>query len=241
MMGLPVRGVLPRALAAGVLTLLAAAPLAAQTIRPLLSEFKNKARGKVELVNDASWPLTILLEAKSFTVSEAGDMIDAPLDTGIHIKLSAMTVRIPPGQSRFVFYEATADLTPAWFVLYAVFTGFPARDFKGLNVQVELPHVVYILPNERLKQADVVVSRVEFQPDLHKVFLTVENTGINFGRILATELHGVRTKVTSKGFALLPGARRRLELPWNPVEGPERIMLKSRDFTFEQKLFIDPQ
>lgn len=240
-MGLTAHGVISSALAGAVVTLLAVPPLAAQTIRPLLSEYKHKARGKVELVNDASWPLAIFLEAKSFTVSEAGDMIDAPLNSAIHVKLSAMTVQIPPGQSRFVFYEATADLAPAWFVLYAVFTGFPARDFKGLNVQVELPHVVYILPNERLKQSDVLVSLVEFQPDRHKVVLTVENTGANFGRILATELHGQKSKASSKGFALLPGARRRLELPWNPEEGPDRVILKSRDFTFEQNLLIDPR
>jgi hypothetical protein len=218
--------------------LLAASALSAQTIRPLISEFKNKARGKLQLLNDAPWPLRIYLDAKSFTVSETGDMMDAPLDGGIHVKLSAMSLQIPPGQSRFVFYEATADRTPAWFVLYAVFTGFPARDFKGVNVQVELPHVVYILPNQKLTQADLRVHLVEFQSDRHKVVLDIENTGANFGRILTTELRGQGTKASSPGFPLFPGGHRRLELPWKPDEPPDTAVLKSRDFSLEQKLRI---
>jgi hypothetical protein len=233
------RRILPAVFGCLVLTQLGTAlPLCAQTIRPLVSEFKNKARGKLELVNDAAWPLGIYLEAKSFTLSEAGDVIDAPLDGGIHVKLSAMSLRIPPGQSRFVFYEATADHMPAWFVLYAIFTGFPSRDFKGLNVQVELPHVVYILPNQKLKQTDVRVDLVEFQADQHKIVLDVENTGTNFGRILATELRGKGNKASSSGFALLPGGRRRLELPWNGDEQPDAAVLKSRDFTLEQRLRV---
>ncbi len=228
-----------RAFGCAVLILVAASPLCAQTVRPLLSEFKNKARGKVQLVNDAAWPLRIYLEAKSFTVSEGGDLIDEPLDGGIHVKLSAMSMQIPPGESRFVFYEATAERMPAWFVLYAVFTGFPSRDFKGLNMQVELPHVVYILPNQRLKQGDVRVNLVGFQPDQHTVVVDVENTGPDFGRILATELRGQGTKAGSRGFALLPGGRRRLELPWKPADGPDTVVLRSRDFTIEHRLRPD--
>lgn len=228
-----------RALVWVVLTLVTATPLSAQTIRPLISEFKNKARGKVELVNDAAWPLRIYLETKSFSVSEAGDVMDAPLDAGIHVKLSAMSMEVPPGESRFVFYEATADRKPAWFVLYAVFTGFPRRDFKGLNMQVELPHVVYILPDQRLKETEVRVTLVDFQREQRKVVLDVENTGANFGRILATELHGQGNKASARGFALLPGDRRRLELPWTPDDGPDTIVLKSRNFVFQQKLRSD--
>jgi hypothetical protein len=228
-----------RAFGGGALILVAASVLSAQTIRPLISEFKTKARGKLQLQNDAAWPLRIYLEAKSFSVSEAGDMIDAPLDAGIHVKLSAMSLQIPPGESRFVFYEATADRMPAWFVLYAVFTGFPARDFKGVNVQVELPHIVYILPNEKLRQADLRVSLVEFKADEHKVVLDIENVGATFGRILTTELRGQGTKAISPGFAMFPGRHRRLELPWKPDEQPDTAVLKSRDFTFDQKLRID--
>ncbi len=228
-----------RAFGVVVLVLVAASALSAQTIRPLISEFKSKARGKLQLVNDAAWPLRIYLEAKSFSVSEDGDIIDAPLDAGIHIKLSAMSLQIPPGQSRFVFYEATADRMPAWFVLYAVFTGFPARDFKGVSVQVELPHIVYLLPNDKLRQADLRVNLVEFRADEHKVVLDVENVGTAFGRILTTELRGQGTKVISPGFAMFPGRHRRLELSWTPDEQPDTAVLKSRDFTFDQSLRVD--
>ncbi len=214
-------------------------PLAGQTIRPLISEFKNVARGKVQLVNDAAWPLRIYVQAKSFAISDGGDVVDAPLDPRIRVKLSAMSMQIPPGESRFVFYEATAQQLPAWFVLYAVFTGFPSRDFKGLDMQVELPHVVYILPNQRLKQTEVRVTLVEFQRAARTIVLDVENTGANFGRILTTELRGPETKASTRGFALLPGGRRRLLLPWTLDHEPDSVLLKSRDFVLEQPLRTD--
>jgi hypothetical protein len=225
-----------RGLAAVGLCVFVAAPAAAQTIRPLRSEFRNKARGKVELVNDAAWPLAVYLQPRSFSVSDTGDMTDRTLDPDVHVKLSAMSARIPPGQSRWIFYEATADHMPAWFVLYAVFAGFPARDFKGVNVQVELPHIVYILPKDPLKGADLHVSVVDFRPADHALVLDVENTGAEFGRILTTELRGPDLRAVSPGFPMFPHGRRRLVLPWNAEQMPARLVLKSRDFVVDQTL-----
>jgi hypothetical protein len=215
-------------------------PLTGQTIRPLISEFKNKARGKVELVNDAAWPLNVYLQPRSFTVSASGDMTDAPLERGIHVKLSVMSLRIPPGQSRWVFYEATSDHMPAWFVVYAVFAGFPTRDFKGINVQLELPHVAYILPKDGLKSDDVRVNVTELRPADRKIVLDIENTGGNFGRILTTELSGPAGKASSPGFPLFPGGHRRLELAWSSDQQPKQLVLRSRDFIVEHNLLPSP-
>jgi hypothetical protein len=43
------------------------------------------------------------------------------------------------------------------------------------------------------------------------------------------------------GFALFPGIRRRLEIPWQPGDDPESIVVKSKDFSFERKLPLDHQ
>ena len=217
-------------------SVLATSSAAAQTIRPIVSEYKEKARGRVELVNDADRPLDVVLHTRGFSVSPAGHMIDQAPPTEVRVKLSAMSLRIPAGQSRFVFYEADADRTPSWFVLYAIFSGFPAREMKGLNVEIELPHVVYILPKTTLQPADLRARLVEFRREEGRVVLDVENAGSNFGRILATEVRSQGAKVDAVGFPLLPGGRRRLEVAWDGTDDPEKVVLKGRGFVSELKL-----
>ena len=47
---------------------------AAQTVRPLINELGNPSKGRVEYVNDGLTPLNVVLEARSFTVTETGDI-----------------------------------------------------------------------------------------------------------------------------------------------------------------------
>jgi hypothetical protein len=207
----------------------------AQTIRPLVSEFQREARGRVEVVNDSDQPLTVVIEPRGFSLTEGGELRDEPLPAGITVKLSAMSFRLPPRQSRFVFYEASAEQAPAWFILFANFTGYPSRSFSGLNVQLELPHVVYILPRERWKADDLVVSiGVEKEPGMLR--LVVENQGPHFGRIVELEVEGPRQKGTVSGFPLFPGGRRLVEVAWNGDDAPEAIVLKTGEFSFKRRL-----
>src|SRR5262245_9010890 len=116
---------------AALVFVLCATPLHAQTIRPVIVEYvKNKAQGRFELVNDGVTPLNVVLEPKSFDITEAGEPIYRPLDPRIHLRLSTMSVRIPAKQSRFVFYEASCDSLPAWFVIPCTFSGLPPQ--RGL-------------------------------------------------------------------------------------------------------------
>ena len=180
------------------------APAAAQTIRPLVSEYQTQARGRIELVNESDRPLNVVLEPRGFSLAENGEMQDEPMADGIHLKLSDMSFRLPPHQSRFVFYEATADRTPAWFVLYANFTGYPTRDFSGVSVQLELPHIVYLLPKERWKASELRVEALGLRRETGKLELVIENHGPQFGRIATLEVQGARRKVSSPGFPLFP-------------------------------------
>src|SRR5258708_36390810 len=86
----------------------------AQTVRPVIVQYAGAAQGKVELVNNALQPLNVVLEPMSFTITQDGNGVYGPLSSDIQLKLSAKSFRIPPQQSRFVFYEAQPGKVPAW-------------------------------------------------------------------------------------------------------------------------------
>src|ERR1700722_5771429 len=89
----------------------------AQTVRPVINELGNPAKGRVEYVNDGLTPLNVVLEPRSFTVSETGEITYRPLDANVHLKLSAPRFRIQPQQTYYVFYEASSQQSPSWFVI----------------------------------------------------------------------------------------------------------------------------
>ena len=219
--------------------LLPAVSATAQTIRPLVLEYQSQARGRLEVVNETDRPLNVIMEPRGFSLTPSGELQDEPLGTGIHLKFSDMSFRLPPRQSRFVFYEATSDRLPAWFVVYANFTGYPARDYSGVNVQLELPHYVYLLPKESWKASDVRVKLIGLQPETRKLELMVENLGPQFGRIVSLEVEGNRRSVSIPGFPLFPGTRRRVELDLTAADEPRTVTVKSRQFSFSQKLTIE--
>lgn len=213
-------------------------PASAQTLRPLLLEHGQKAHGKFELVNDTLQPLNVVLEAKSFSVDERGGITYRRLDPSIHLKLARMSFRIPPKQSYWVFYEATADQLPAWFVIYANFTGYPFRNPSGMNIQLELPHTVYLLPKGDLKKPDVEVVTAQYRPAKHKVVLEVSNQSALFGRALAAEISGDHEKATQNGFPLFPNSHRRVEIAWEGLAPPQKLKLRFEKFTLEQSIAL---
>ena len=171
-----------RPLASAVFVLTACVLVSAQTVRPVINELiGNPAKGRVEYVNDSLTPLNVVLEARSFTVSETGEISYRPLDPGIHLKLSTTSFRIQPQQTYYVFYEASAPQSPSWFVIYANFTGFAFRTAQGMNVRLQLPHTVYLLPKQSVEKSELHISRAELDSAQNKVSVEVENTGNNFG------------------------------------------------------------
>jgi hypothetical protein len=213
---------------------------AAQTVRPLINELGNPAKGRVEYVNDGLTPLNVVLEARSFTVTETGDIDYRPLDPDIHLKLSATSFRIQPQQTYYVFYEANSVKSPQWFVLYAAFTGFNFRTAQGMNVRLELPHTVYLLPKAGLEKPDIIIDRAELDPATNKVTLEVENQGNNFGRVMETQLVYSKKKQEAPGFPVFPHSKRILEIPLTEkAEGenvPVEVSMQFQKFKIEQKL-----
>lgn len=208
----------------------------AQTVRPLIAELGNPAKGRVEYVNDSLTPLNVVLEAKSFTVAESGQIAYRDLDPSIHLRLSVTSFRLLPQQSFYVFYEAITDASPAWFVIYAAFSGFPFKTQAGMSVRLELPHTVYLLPKHSLAKADVVVNHTEFMAAEKKLVVEVENTGDNFGRVQQTLVAFGKKKEEAPGFPVFPHSKRRMEIPLDEDGTPSGVELQFPNFKIEQSV-----
>jgi hypothetical protein len=210
-------------------------PLGAQTVRPAVVEFSEQARGKFELVNETLFPLTVVLEPRGFHVEPTGELIEEPLDTTrMRVKISAMSFRIPPRETYTVFYEATAKSFPSWFLISSTLTG--ARTQTGLNVRIELPHVVYMLQPQPLRQADVIVHAFDFDSAAKRVRVELENSSAALGRVLSSEVSVGGKKPTPGGaFPLFPHSRRVLEIPWSDDLTPEKLILRFANFTVEER------
>ncbi|MFY9644379.1 MAG: hypothetical protein WAK29_04325 [Terriglobales bacterium] len=229
-----------RVLSGAFCIFLLSAACESQTVRPVVNELGNPAKGRVEYVNDGLTPLNVVLEAKSFTVSETGQLSYRPLDPNIHLKLSNTSFRIQPQQTFYVFYEASAPQSPVWFVIYANFSGFPFRSAQGMNVRLLLPHTVYLLPKQSVERPDVRIERAELNESRSKVLLEVENTSDNFGRVLETEFVYAKKKQEAPGFPIFPHSKRILEVPLEAkVEedsAPVNFILQFEKFKVEGKL-----
>ena len=211
----------------------------AQTIRPLVSEHRGEAHGRVELVNQGDEPLNVVIEVQGFHVDEAGAVHDVPLATA-QVKLSASSLRVPPRQTRYVFYDATSASMPDWFVILARFSGYPRNQFGGVNVQLELPHFVYLLPSQAWREGDIVVRPATIDPVAGTLTLIVENTGTQFGRIDAVDVRGGGQRVSKNGFPLFPKSIRRLEIPWTGTTLPDTVGVRASAFSIERPLVVTP-
>lgn len=214
---------------------LSSMPLGAQTVRPAVVEHSVEARGSFDLVNESLFPMVVVLEPRGFRVDENGNLADTPFDSAnVELKLSAMSFRIPPLATYTVHYEARARQLPAWFMVLSSMTG--ARTPTGINVRIELPHVVYLLQKEPLKKEAVVVRGFEFDTASGKAVLDLENTSGSLGRVMGSELSADGKHATPfGGFPLFPLQRRRVEVPWSGRDRPDRVMLRFSNFTVERR------
>jgi hypothetical protein len=214
----------------------AAGTLAGQSVSPPIAEYQEKARSSFQLQNGSLFPLTVVLEVRGFEVTEAGEVVDVPLDTSrVHVKLSAMSFRIPPRGSYRVFYEATGDTLPAWFNILSAMSG--ARTDNGLNVRLLLPHVVYLNQKQPLRKTDVVVRAFQVDPVGQKARLQLENLGPNLGRVLQVSLKNDHSGSDPVGgFPLFPRSRRWIEVPWRGEHPPTAASVRFARFSIDTVL-----
>jgi hypothetical protein len=206
----------------------------AQTVRPVIVEYRSSARGKFELVNNGLQPLNVVLEPRSFSIDEDGTGEFRALEPAVHLKLSAMSFRIPPQQSHWVFYEATADQLPAWFTIYSSMEAPP--NGKGFTIQLDLPHTVYLVQKERLQKDDVVIKSASYDRAQHRIVIEVNNVSPRLGRVLEWQSSAKGKKISQNGFPLLPQAHRRLEAEWKWPDPPEKVALRFEHFTLKQAI-----
>lgn len=215
--------------------------LQAQTVQPLIDEniVKDKdkrATGKIEYINDGLEPLTVTLDTQSFTVSDTGEISYTPLNKSIHVKLSTSSFRILPKQSYLVFYEASADSIPSWFVVYATFAGYKETTAEGLRIHLLLPHTIYLLPKQEVKKNELVVKTAKFDPQAKVVTVRVQNTGPAFCRVLQANVSSGHDETDSNGFPIFPHSERQVEIPWTGSTGPTKLILQLEPFRLEQAI-----
>jgi hypothetical protein len=210
--------------------------LAAQSVRPVIVEYKAVARGKFEVTNVGATPLNVILEPKSFHITEDGDGVYGRLDEQIHLKLSAMSMRIPAKQSRFIFYEARPDVVPAWFVIYSTFGNVP--NAGAANLQIALPHTVYVLQKQPLLKRDLEIESAHYVPETHQLIVRLANHGNDLGRALGCEAKGKAHREEEPGFPMLPQSHRTLTMNWGAETPPESVSVRFANFSLKQDLRV---
>lgn len=223
-----------------VLGLLAAGCCAwAQTVSPVIVEYKAKAEGRISLVNNTLVPLAVVLEPKSFSITPDGNGVYRELDPGIHLKLSSMSFRIDPGQTYYVFYSATADTLPAWFTVYSVFS--KVQHAPGLDVRILLPHTVYIYPKKPHSKTSQVAFKNPVEYESGKVVFDLTNSGLDLTRVREVKITSGSKSLTSPGFPLLPGEERHVEVKWTEAVPPETLELDFDHATMKQPIHAGGQ
>jgi len=208
-----------------VVTLLAGSMLA-QSVQPVIVEYKGKADGKVALTNNTMSPMVVVLEPKSFSITPEGKGVFRDLDSNIHVELSTMSVRLQPKQTYYVFYKASADQLPAWFTLYATFS-LP-KHTEGLDVRLMLPHTVYLYQKQSIAESNIEVSSLSYDIETRKLTCNIQNAGSALTRIQSVRALGDHVSGDLSGFPLLPGTSRHIEMSWKESSPPTEI-----DFHFE--------
>lgn len=205
-----------------------------QTVQPIIQEYEGVGKGSFDVINQGDSPLIVTISPESFTVREHGEMWFQSLDPGIHVKLSAMSLRLAPHETSRVFYTATADQLPAWFVIYATFGAPPRKDISGLNLHLELPHVVYLLPKHGgIKRDDLTVS-ASYEAEKQLVHCTVENQGGNFGRVMQMQAIGGSKRQDGPSGGVFPHSRRAFDIEWRNPEAPQKVSLQFKNLKVEQ-------
>ena len=223
------------ALAALSLGLGAALPAAGQTVSPVIVEYHGAGgAGNFNLNNDSMQTLVVTLEPKSFAIDRDGKGEFRKLDATTHVSFSETSVRLPPKSRRTVYYKASAAAYPAWFSVYAIFHGLPKQN--GVNVQLELPHTVYLLGDAKQSKA----ARGDLQlEDVRVADGILSGSVVNrSGKMLRVEelaaLQAGHAKVAAGGFPLLPGGVHDFRVKLAGVESPARVSLHYGGVAVEQ-------
>lgn len=207
----------------------------AQTVSPVIVEYRDKAKGSFQITNDTVIPMSVSIEPRSFSVDPEGNPKFRKLDEQIKVRLSTTSFRLGARQTFTIFYDASARQVPAWFTIYSTVTGPPNP--SGLQLAVELPHTVYLLTHKPLAKEAVAVLRADFKRGpAAEIEAEIESRAPEFGRVQLVEVFSASGKKEYGGFPLFPGQRRILNLEWDQPGAPQRVVLTFEKFKVEQAI-----
>lgn len=208
--------------------------MGAQTVGPPVSEYLTRAQGRFELTNAGLTPSTVVIEAFGFHVDTLGVVHYLPFDTArVKLKLSSGTVRIPPRASFSVGYEASADSVPAWFVIAS---NFSTPRTAGLNMRIQLPHVVYLNQREPLDRAAVVIGAIEHDGARKAARFRISNSSSRLGRVVSCTINGATTSAPCGSFPMFPQFWRWVAVDWPHAEPPASVRVEFERFALVTSL-----
>jgi len=223
----------------GLTTIAVAAALCAlaapaQTIQPVIVEYQQKADGRIDVTNDTLTPMAIVLEPRSFSISEDGHGIYRALDPAIHLKLSTTSFMLGPKQTYYVFYKATADTLPAWFTIYTEFSQPGAS--PGLKLRFMLPHTVYLYQKQPIDKTSIHLANASYRAQEGQIVCDIRNDGPGLIRVQDVRATGDKASVQNGGFPLLPGTSRHLAIDWKERGVPDQLVLHFPRFDVKESV-----
>ena len=219
-------------------TLIFCAIATAQTVSPVIVEYKGAGAGKIALTNNTQTPLAVTLQPQSFGITPEGKGKYVSLDPHIHVKLSATSARLMPGQTYYVFYKAKADKYPAWFTIFSEFSA--PRHENGIDVRIVLPHTVYLYQKERIQKSDIQIKSASYDLDKHTINCEIQNVSDRLARAQSASATGPHSSTEAGGFPLLPGGTRHLELDWKANHSPKEFELTFEHFRLTSPITTNP-
>ncbi len=130
------------------LLLFAVPALHAQGIAPIISEYGHgKANGAFTVMNNSLEPLSVVIQAYSFSVSPESKSMLRALDPGIHIQLDSMSTKLGAKQQHEFAYKVKCDTLPCWGTFTAAISG--AHASNGMALEMIVPHTFYICEKQK--------------------------------------------------------------------------------------------
>lgn len=204
----------------------------AQSVQPVIVEYKGRADGKIALTNNSSSPMVVVLEPKSFNITPEGKGIYRDLDSSIHVELSSMSIKLQPQQTYYVFYKATSDKLPAWFTIYATFSS--PKHSEGLDVRLMLPHTVYLYQKQPIMESNVQVRDLSYDGETRRLTCNIENNSAELTRVQSVRALGDHSSSDLSGFPLLPGGSRHVQMDWKSNLPPVEINFHFEHFNVKR-------
>lgn len=184
----------------------------AQGIAPPIAEYRSvgKIDGSFEIQNPADYPVVALLEARSFSVDDHGQVVFRPLDKGIDVRMGSNSFMLRAHDKHIVFYKATFPSSPMSFCIVTTVT--KAGALTGMRLNFIFPHMIYVYQKEKLGRSDINLSSVDG-------VLRITNLSDKLGRVEG--VHSAKEELG--GFPLYPRQTREV-----PITG-EKISVKFED------------